>query len=302
MGRRRKPLRHLQKMDNAMLELPSSAAHITSDDLAELTESLESRGQQEPILVTEGSGAGRWRVIVGTRRVLAARRLGWPHVEAIVLPGVFQAEIRTIERLQAGHFEPFALADTLQRLKDSCDWTQTHLGHAIGKNRDFVANILAITQIDPTVRRYITDNGNGNSLTARHLRYVARTSPAEQLAMAKEIISEGLSTKNLERQKHSDALRDPHPEFIRVRTLRRIGTPEAPESAKEWRKYYRQLTTDLRRLDRQEQRESRRALDLLAVARLRRRLVKREANRKRRALARELRQARRHLDHVAGVA
>jgi ParB/RepB/Spo0J family partition protein len=298
MGRRKKALKHLQKMGDTSLELPARATRVAEEDVVALAESMTSRGQEEPILVTEGTAAGKWRVIVGARRVLAARRLNLPTVDAIVLPGKFQSEIRTLERLQEGHYEPFALADTLQHLKDECDWTQTHLGYAIGRNRDFVANILAIVQIDPAVRKYIGENGNGTQLTARHLRYVARTPHAEQLAMAKQIIAQGLSTKKLERQKHSDALSDPHPEFIRVRDLRRAGTPQAPGSAKEWRKYYRQLTTDLRRLDRQEQRESRRALDLLSMARLRRRLVKREANRKRRALARELRQARRHLEHA----
>jgi len=301
MGRKKKPLKHLQKMNSAALELPARASRAVEEEVVVLAESMASRGQQEPILVTEGSGPGKWRVIVGVRRVLAAKRINASTVDAIVLPGRFQTEIRILERLQDGHYEPFSLADTLQRLKDECDWTQTHLGYAIGRNRDFVANILAIVQIDPAVRKYINENSNGTQMTARHLRYVARTPQSEQLAMAKQIIAQGLSTKKLERQKHSDTLNDPQPEFIRVRDLRRAGTPDAPGNMKEWRKYYRQLTTDLRRLDRQEQRESRRALDLLSMARLRRRLVKREANRKRRALARELRQARRHLEH-AGLA
>ncbi|MFI5399761.1 MAG: ParB/RepB/Spo0J family partition protein [SAR324 cluster bacterium] len=296
MGRRKKPLRHLQNLDCASLELPANDADAGAADIAALAESFAAGGQQEPILVTESATPGMWRVIVGTRRLRAARALGWPTIAAIVLPAALQAEIGTIERLQAGQVDPFALADTLQRLKTACAWTQTHLGHAIGKNRDFVANILAITQIDPAVRKYIVENSNGNALTARHLRYIARTPPAGQLALAEEIIKHGRSTKNLERRKHSESLRTPRPEFIRVRDLRRAGTPQAPETPKEWRRYYRQLTTDLRRLDRQEQRESRRVLDLLDTARLRRRQVKHEASRKRRALARELKQARRHLE------
>jgi ParB/RepB/Spo0J family partition protein len=296
MGRRKKPLRHLQKIGSAALEMPAAAARIPATALDPLAESLAAHGQREPILVTEGAAAGTWRVIVGARRVLAARRLGWPTVDAIVLPDAFPAEIRTIERLQEGHYDPFSLADTLLRLKAACDWTQTQLGHAIGKNRDFVANILAIAQIAPGVRKYILDNQNGNRLTARHLRYIARTPPQAQQTLAEEIVAERLSTKALERQKSSAGLEQSQPEFIRVRALRQAGTPQAPDNLKEWRRYCRQLATDLRRLERQEQRESRRALDLLAMARLRRRLVKREASRKRRALARELQHARRRLE------
>jgi ParB/RepB/Spo0J family partition protein len=298
MGRRKKPLHHLERLDAAKLEVPKSSPEIREEEVAALAASLASRGQQEPILVTEGAVPGTWRVVVGRRRVLAARRLNWSAVDAIILPGTYPAELRVIERLQEDHYEPFALADTLQRLKDQCDWTQAHLGYAIGKTRDFVANILAITQIDPAVRRYIVDNSNGHALTARHLRYVARAEPAEQLAMARQIIRDRLSTKKLEQAKHSETQRHPVSEFIRVRELRRAGTAQAPRTAKEWRRYFRQLTTDLRRVDRQEERESRRALDLLASARLRRGQIKREADRKRRALAREIRQARRHLDHA----
>jgi ParB/RepB/Spo0J family partition protein len=296
MGRRKKPLHHLERLDTGKLEVPKSSPEVREDELAALAASLASRGQLEPILVTEGGLPGAWRVVVGRRRVLAAKRLTWPTVDAIILPGKYPAELRVIERLQQGHYEPFALADTLQRLKDQCDWTQAHLGYAIGKTRDFVANILAITQIDPAVRRYIVENSNGHAMTARHLRYVARADAAEQLAMARQIIGDRLSTKKLEQAKHGEAQRNPAAEFIRVRDLRRVGTPLAPRTLKEWRRYFRQLTTDLRRVDRQEEREARRAMDLLATARLRRGQIKREADRKRRALARELRQARRHLD------
>lgn len=296
MGRRKKPLQHVQKLRVGSLELPDRIPGQKEEELAGLAASLGSRGQLEPILVTEGAAPGTWRVVVGRKRVLAARRLGWPALDALVLPGRFQSELRVIEGLQEGRYEPFALADTLKRLKDQHDWTQAHLGCAIGKTRDFVANILAITQIDPDVRRYIVETANGHPLTARHLRYVARSPEGEQMAMAKEIIGAQLSTKSLERRMLSDAQRRPRPEFIRVRALRRAGTPQAPRSAKEWRRYYRQLNTDLRRVDRQEQREIRRASELLTEARQRRRLIKHEANRKRNALARELRQARRRVE------
>ena len=298
MGRRKKPLQHLEKLATAKLEVPKSSPEVREDEIAALVGSLASGGQHEPILVTEGAAPNAWRVVVGRRRALAAKRLGWPMIDAIILPGKYQAELRVIERLQQGRFDPFTLADTLQRLKEQCDWTQAHLGYAIGRTRDFVANILALTQIDPAVRRYIAENSNGHALTARHLRYVARAAGAEQLAMAKQIIGDRLSTKNLERRKHSASPQRPPPEFIRVRELRRPGTPQAPRSAQEWRRYYRQLTTDLRRVDRQEQRESRRAQDLLATARLRGGQIKREADRKRRALAREIRHARRALDEA----
>ena len=100
MGRRKKPLQHVQKLRVGSLELPDRIPGQKEEELAGLAASLGSRGQLEPILVTEGAAPGTWRVVVGRKRVLAARRLGWPALDALVLPGRFQSELRVIEGLQ----------------------------------------------------------------------------------------------------------------------------------------------------------------------------------------------------------
>ncbi len=303
MGRQKKPFNHLQKLPLGSIQLIPPAAPGNGHDgtLQALMVSLQTHGQREPVLVAEVPEGSGYRLVVGRRRYLAARELGWPELECIVLGRDLQAETKVISQLQAGQFEPFELADTLESLKRRCDWTQTHLGYAIGKTRDFVANILAITQISPEVRQVVLRNSNGRSLSARHLRYVARAEPAEQLAVANQIISEHLSTKSLERQNRSAALEGPDHEFIRVRQLRRAGSPSAPRTLKEWRRYFRQLSTDLRRVEKQEAVAGRRAQDLLLRARVRQRTIRKEANHKRRLLARELKQARKNLSRMGAM-
>jgi ParB/RepB/Spo0J family partition protein len=297
MGRQRKTFNHLHSLplreiqgDAAVRDPPGAEERVN-----DLARSLAARGLQQPILVTDGSRRGLYRVIVGKKRLQAARQLGWPAVDGIVLGRDFAREIAVIERLQQDQFDPFELADTLARLKSACDWTQAHLGQAIGKTRDFVANILAINDILPDVRRYVQDHAGKHPLTARHLRYVAREAPESQLAVAKKIIGSRLSTKALEQDKRGHTLRSPDREIIRVRELRRAGSPGFPRSAKEWRRYARQLATDLRRIDRRELAEQRRAQELLQIARQRQSLVRREAAAKRRLLHHALRSARRHL-------
>ncbi len=301
MGRQRKRFNHLHTLslkeiqgDGGVRGRPGAAARV--EDLAR---SLATRGLQQPILVTDGSRRGLYRVVVGKKRLLAARQLGWPTVDGIVLGRDFAREVAVIERLQQDEFDPFELADTLERLKGACDWTQAHLGQVIGKTRDFVANILAISDILPDVRRYVQDHAGGHPLTARHLRYVAREPPDNQLAVAKKIIGSRLSTKALEQEKRGQSLRGPAREIIRVRELRRAGSPAFPRTAKEWRRYVRQLSTDLRRIDQRETVEQRRARELLESARQRQTLIKREAAAKRRLLHRELRSAQRSLARIA---
>jgi ParB/RepB/Spo0J family partition protein len=266
----------------------------------DLARSLAARGLQQPIVVTEGSRKGVYRVVVGKKRLQAARQLGWAELDSIVLSRDFSHEVAVIERLQEDEFEPFELADTLEHLKKACDWTQAHLGQVIGKTRDFVANILAISDILPEVRRYVLDHSRNQPLTARHLRYIARETPENQLAAAKRIIAQHLSTKALEQEKRSHALHSPDREYIRVRDLKGNGSPVAPHTAKEWRRYARQLTTDLRRIDRRETVEQRRARELAEAARQRQAMVRREAAAKRRLLHQELRSALRQLARING--
>jgi len=272
----------------------NGAAEVVED----LARSLAARGQQQPIVVTDAGKKGQYRVVVGKKRLQAARQLGWPAVDGIVLGRDFLREVSVIERLQRDEFDPFELADTLERLKKACDWTQAHLGQVIGKTRDFVANILAINDILPEVRRHVEEHAGNRPLTARHLRYIAREAPGNQLAVAKRIIGQHLSTKALEQEKRGHALHTLDHEFIRVRELRNNGS--APDSAKEWRRYARQLTTDLRRIDRRESVERRRAQELAQSARERQVLLRREAAAKRRLLHQELRGARKQLERLNG--
>jgi ParB/RepB/Spo0J family partition protein len=295
MGRQKQEFHHLRRLSLKEIRASGAPKSVAEDPSLEgLASSLVGRGQQEPILVTEAARRGGYRIVMGWRRYLAAKQLGWEELDCLVLGREYQAEVEVIERLQQGTFDPFELADTLQRLKDSLGWTQAHLGIAVGKTRDFVANILAISNIAPEVRRHIQGSARGHSLTARHLRYVARMRPEDQLAAAKHIISNRLSTKRLE-QERSQAARHSDHEFIRVRPLRKAGTPQSPRNAVEWRRYARQLTTDLGRIERREVHETKRAQARVEMLRERERLVRAEARRKRRELGQELRQARRAL-------
>ena len=166
---------------------------------------------------------------------------------------------------------------------------------AIGKTRDYVANILAITQVAPEVRHFILNEVHSGDLTARHLRYVARSPRSEQMRVAERILEQTLSTKELEREKQLTSLRSSDYRFIKVREMRRPGTINFPRQPKEWRRYLRQLTTDLRRIDRQEVMEHRRAEIQMMDAKHRIKMARSEANKKRRELNRELRVVKKQL-------
>src|SRR5574341_542914 len=163
MGRPRKPFQHVHPIALEQL-LGVGRARASGQAVAELARSLAADGLLRPVLVTDGARKGTWRIVSGKRRVRAARVLGRE----------CRPEVAVLERLLRGVYEPFELADTLRRLQDARGWTQAQLGLVIGRSRDFVANILAVNEIRPEVRRYLRGQRRGRALTARHLRYVAR--------------------------------------------------------------------------------------------------------------------------------
>lgn len=297
MGRKKKELRQLTELPLSAISLVRgmSAGSYGEERVADLARSLAGGGLREPILVKRSAGDGRYGLVMGGCRYLAAEKLGWKTIAALVLEPSLGAEIKIIEKLRLDGASPWEVADTLLSLKEKLDWTQAHLGQAIGKSRDFVANMLAIAQITPETRGFILARQNGAALTARHLRYVARAPENRQMQVARRILERELSTTALEHEQRGSAPREPVFRISNLREPRKAGSPGYPTTRKEWKGYHRQLTTDLRRIDRQEALEQKRVRETIAEARLWQRLVKQEATRKRRELQRELRAARRQL-------
>lgn len=297
MGRKKKELKQRVRVPLKSIALKAGTVPETYPDeqIAALAGAMAEDGLQEPILLKGVEGKGPHKLLAGMRRLLAAQRLGWEAIDALLLDGSFAPEIRLIETLQQNALGPWEAADALARLKARLDWTQTQLGQAAGRNRDFAANILAITQIAPEVRAYILAQENGHALSARHLRYVGRAPESDQLRIAQRILASRLSTTVLERGRRGGTPPLAPFRFHNLRELRKAGSASFPRTLKEWRKYFRQLTTDLRRLERQEQLESVRTRKRILEIRQRQQLMRKEAGRKRRELLRELRGARRHL-------
>ncbi len=301
MGRQKQVLRNVQALPLAGIDLPARGDPHSGEALERLARSLRRHGQRDPVLVVPDENDGRpsLRLVHGRARVMAARSLGWRAVDGIVLDARYRHEIAVVERLDHGEAEPWGLTDALIRLKTAHGWTQHQLGALIGKSRDFVANILAIANIVPEAREFIQHNQDGFPLSARHLRFIGRTPPTRQLALAREIITQRLSTKALE-----DRLKDrprSRREYLKVRRLRKTEGRAAPKTVKDWKQYYRQLNTDLRRIDRREAEEMKRLDALMKTLRVQKRVILGEARRKRRVLKRELRRAARKLAQAGRI-
>lgn len=303
MGRQKQLLRNTEALPLSQIALSPGTAAPSPEAVERLAKSLKRHGQRHPVLVTATHPTGRkqraLRVIQGQARVLAARKLGWQALEGIVLEGQFRAEIRVIEGLRNGGGDPWTVTDALTRLKTAHGWTQHQLGDLIGKSRDFVTNMLAIANITPETREFIQHNQDGFSLTARHLRFIGRTPPRRQFTLARNIITHRLSTKTLEEKQKGHPR--PKREFLRVGHLIKSGGRKSPKTGKDWKKYYRQLNTELLRIDQREAQEMKRLEAQLKILGRKKKMILGEAKEKRRLLKRELQRAARKLAQAGKI-
>jgi ParB family chromosome partitioning protein len=200
MGRKKKELKQLKALPLEAISLRRgiSAKSYGAGRIEDMAASLNDAGMRDPILVKQQPGRDILVVVTGGCRLLAARKLGWKTLPALVLDGAYNAEIKLLEALRDDDLTPWDLSDHLHQLQNRLDWTQAHLGQAIGRTRDFVANMLSISQITPETRQFIQEQRNGAELTARHLRYVARAPQHRQMHLARRMLERELSTTALE--------------------------------------------------------------------------------------------------------
>lgn len=115
-------------------------------DVTELADSMEKQGLIHPIVVRP-AGEGKYEVIVGQRRYLAARQLGWEEIEATVKEmSDTEAIIRSlVENIQRGDLAPDEEADAvaeLCRIYKKEGKIQEDVAKALGKSEGWVSNQL----------------------------------------------------------------------------------------------------------------------------------------------------------------
>ena len=131
-------------------------------ELAELVESVRSKGILEPILVRSNPhGEPRWRIISGERRYRAARQAGLESVPVIEMSvdDDEAVEIGLIENLQRKDLTPFEEAEAYRSLGDLHGYTHERIAAAMGKSRTVITESLSLLSIPEAVRSLADELG-----------------------------------------------------------------------------------------------------------------------------------------------
>ncbi|MDP3975033.1 MAG: ParB/RepB/Spo0J family partition protein [Candidatus Jorgensenbacteria bacterium] len=126
------------------------------EELEELTVSIREFGILQPIVVmkrveeTAEGAAVEYELLVGERRLLAAKRAGLPRVPAVVRTvdsRLMKLEVALVENIQRSDLTPLETARAYARLQEEFGLTQREVGVRVGKSREVVANTLRLLHL-----------------------------------------------------------------------------------------------------------------------------------------------------------
>ena len=165
-------------------------------DLEELTASIREKDIIQPILVRPVAGQkDSFEIIAGERRWRAAQRAGLHDVPVVAIEADDKQalELAIIENVQRADLNPLEEARGYESLLTQFGYTQNDLSRVVGKSRSHVANTLRLSRLPEPVKAQV---GEG-LLSAGHAR--ALLSVADPEALAKRVIAQGLTVRDVEK-------------------------------------------------------------------------------------------------------
>ena len=166
------------------------------EKLIELANSIKTKGLVQPLIVRKKKGTKEsFEIVAGERRWRAAQRAQIHELPVIVkdFSDIEVLEIAIIENVQRADLNPVEEALGYKNLMDNFDHTQEGLSKEIGKSRSHIANLLRLLNLPKEVQKLLISG----QITAGHAR--ALVTSENPVALAKQIISLGLSVRDAER-------------------------------------------------------------------------------------------------------
>ena len=168
---------------------------FAKESLGELTNSIKEQGVIQPIVVRPNkSSEGKYEIIAGERRWLAAQNAGLHEIPVVILnvDDVKSLEFAIVENVQRQDLNPIEEARGYQRLVEDFNYNQEKLSKFIGKSRSYIANSLRLLSLPQEVHLMV-EQGN---LSAGHARSLIGLN--NSVDIARKIIQKKLSVRQSE--------------------------------------------------------------------------------------------------------
>ncbi|MEF3367332.1 ParB/RepB/Spo0J family partition protein [Methylocystis sp. 9N] len=169
------------------------------EDLAELAASIREKGVIQPIVVRALVGvADAYEIIAGERRWRAAQLASLAEVPIVIHEADDKEalELAIIENVQRADLNPIEEAKGYERLGAEFGYAHGDIAKIIGKSRSHVANMIRLLNLPEETRKLLSEG----AISAGHARaLLAVAEPAAIAAIARRIVDEGLTVRDVER-------------------------------------------------------------------------------------------------------
>lgn len=178
--------------------MPNSAQPRTDFNdakLEDLSRSIKEQGVIQPIIYRI-TPKGK-EIIAGERRWRAAKMAKLDRIPAIEkdVSDEEALELAMVENIQREDLNPLEKAEGFKALIDKHRMTQQDIGERLGINRATIANFMRLLQLPDEIKKYVSRE----TISMGHARcLLSVTDKKKQMHLAKRIINEGLSVREIE--------------------------------------------------------------------------------------------------------
>ena len=169
--------------------------NFDKEKLEELSNSIKKNGIIQPIAVREDKvDPGRYEIVAGERRWLAAQKAGLHEVPIIILDldDNESLEVAIVENIQRDDLNVIEEAKGYQRLSEEFGYDHEKIAKFMSKSRSHISNTLRLLSLPQDVLSLI-EEGN---LTAGQARPLIGLPSATNIA--EEIVAKNLSARSVE--------------------------------------------------------------------------------------------------------
>ena len=169
--------------------------NFKEEKLEELANSIRKNGIIQPIAVRPSKlGLGKYEIVAGERRWLAAQRAGLHEIPIIILDlsDVESLEVAIVENIQRDDLNPIEEAKGYKRLNEEFNYDHESISKLMSKSRSHISNTLRLLTLPSDVIAML-EEGTLSSGQARPLIGISNASN-----IAEEIVSKNYSARKVE--------------------------------------------------------------------------------------------------------
>ena len=169
--------------------------NFKEEKLNELASSIKKNGIIQPIAVRPSkSNSGKYEIVAGERRWLAAQRAGLHQVPITILDlsDVESLEVAIVENIQRDDLNPIEEAKGYKRLNEEFKYDHESISKLMSKSRSHISNTLRLLTLPSDVVAML-EEGTLTSGQARPLIGISNAS-----SIAEEIVSKNYSARKVE--------------------------------------------------------------------------------------------------------